>query len=129
MNRPIALGLAMLTGAVFGAAAVSGLNAQGKAPGAYVVIDISTISDPATFKTLIPIADKSMKEFNATNVVRTQKMVGLDGAAPPQRFVVISFDSMDKAKAWYDSALTKEVTGIRLKSTTSRSFIADGSVN
>ena len=47
MNRPIALGLAMLTGAVFGAAAVSGLNAQGKAPGAYVVIDISTISDPA----------------------------------------------------------------------------------
>ena len=128
MNRPIALGLAMLAGALFGAAAVNGLNAQGKAPGAYVVVDISAITNPDLFKTLLPIAEKNNKEFNATFVIRTEKIVPLDGT-PPKRFVVLAFDSVDKAKAWNASAAQKQVDEIRSKSTTSRSFIAEGMSN
>jgi hypothetical protein len=47
MNRYIALSLAMLAGAALGAAAVNGLHAQGKGPGAYAVFDISEINNPA----------------------------------------------------------------------------------
>ena len=36
--------LALLAGIGIGAAAVSGLNAQGKGPGAYAIVDISEIS-------------------------------------------------------------------------------------
>ena len=128
MNRPIALGLAMLAGAVFGAAAVNSLNAQGKAPGAYVVVDITSINNPDIFKTLLPIAEKTNKEFNATFVIRTEKILALDGT-PPKRFVVLAFDSVDKAKAWNASAGQKQVDEIRSKSTTSRSFIAEGMSN
>jgi hypothetical protein len=39
----------MLAGIVIGATAVSGLYARGKGPGAYAIVDISEITDPAAF--------------------------------------------------------------------------------
>ncbi len=128
MKTQYVVALAMLAGAALGSASVNGLYAQGKTPGAYVVIDISEIKDPELFKTLIPKVGPSMTPFGAYNVIRTEKIAALEGA-PPKRFIVIAFDSADKAKAWDASAATKEVTAIRQKSTTSRAFIVDGSVN
>ena len=49
MNRSIALGLAMLAGAVIGAIAVDGLHAQNKAPGAYAALDLRAINSPDVF--------------------------------------------------------------------------------
>jgi uncharacterized protein (DUF1330 family) len=113
----------MVAGIVIGAAAVSGLSAQGKGPGAYAV-DISEISDPATFKTLLPKAGQANDQFGGKFVARTENIVALDGT-PPKRFVVIAFDSMDKAKAWDKSPLQDEVNAIRKKSTKSRTFLVD----
>jgi uncharacterized protein (DUF1330 family) len=127
-NQRIALGLAMLAGAAFGGVAVNELSAQNKAPGAYAVIDISEISSPDVFKTLLPKTGPSMDAFGGKNVILTENIVGLDGSRP-KRFVVIAFDSMDKAKAWDSSPAQKEITGIRTKSTKSRAFIADGTLN
>ena len=118
----------MLAGAALGAISVGGLYAQGKTPGAYVVIDITEIKDPDLFKTIIPKAAPSMAPYGAYNVIRTEKIEALEGT-PPKRFVVIAFDSAAKAKEWNASAATKEIIAIRQKSTTSRAFIVDGSVN
>src|ERR1700730_3383264 len=112
MNRYLTVGLAMFAGAVFGAVAVSGLNAQNKAPGAYAVVDLSEISNPDLFKTLLPKAEPAMNAFGGKYVIRTENIVGLDGT-PPKRFVVIAFDSIDKAKAWDASPAQQEITDIR----------------
>jgi uncharacterized protein (DUF1330 family) len=128
MNRYVTIGLAMLAGAVFGAAAVNGLNAQNKAPGAYAVVDLSEISNPDLFKTLLPKAEPASAAFGGKFVIRTENIVGLDGT-PPKRLVVIAFDSIDKAKAWDASAAQKEITDIRQRSTKSRQFIVDGNIN
>jgi uncharacterized protein (DUF1330 family) len=125
MSRIAFIGIGMLAGIVVGAAAVSGLNAQGKGPGAYAVVDISEITDPGTFKTLLPIAGKANDQFGGKFIVRTENVVVLDGPAP-KRFVVIAFDSMDKAKAWDKSPLQDEVNAIRKKSTKSRTYLVDG---
>jgi uncharacterized protein (DUF1330 family) len=45
-------------------------------------------------------------------VIRTEKITALDGASP-KRFIVIAFDSAEKAKAWNDSAAQGEVNDIR----------------
>ena len=124
MSRITFTGIGMLAGIVIGAAAVSGLNAQGKGPGAYAIVDISEITDPATFKTLLPIAGKANDQFGGKFIARTENVVALDGTAP-KRFVVIAFDSMDKAKAWDKSPLQDEVNAIRRKSTKSRTFLVD----
>jgi uncharacterized protein (DUF1330 family) len=128
MNQRIALSLAMLAGVAIGAAAVNGLNAQTKAPGAYAVVDLSEINNPDLFKTLLPKAEPASAAFGGKFIIRTENIVGLDGT-PPKRFVVIAFDSIDKAKAWDASPAQKEITDIRQRSTKSRQFIVDGTVN
>jgi uncharacterized protein (DUF1330 family) len=129
MNRNITIGLAVGAGAVFGAAAVNGLNAQNKAPGAYAVIDISEITDSDTFtKQLLPKATPPVTAFGGQFIVRTENTVAINGT-PPKRFVVIAFESMEKAKAWENSPAQKEIDALRAKSTKSRAFIADGAVN
>jgi uncharacterized protein (DUF1330 family) len=128
MNQRIALGLAMLVGAAFGSVAVSGLNAQNKAPGAYAVIDISEINNPDLFKALLSKAEAPVNAFDGKFIIRTEKITAIDGT-PPRRFVVISFDSMDKARAWNSSPAQKEIDDMRAKSAKARGFIADGSIN
>jgi uncharacterized protein (DUF1330 family) len=123
MNRLIPLGLTLLAGVAIGATAVGGLHAQGK-PGAYAVVDIAEISDPDTFKTLLPKAGPAMAGSGGQFVVRTENITAVSGT-PPKRFVVIAFDSLDKAKAWAASPLQKEVDAIREKSTKSREFFVE----
>jgi uncharacterized protein (DUF1330 family) len=127
MNRIIVLGFGMLAGIAIGAGAVNGLNAQGKGPGAYAIVDISEINDPTTFKTLLPKADAANNAFGGKFIARTENIVALDGT-PPKRFVVLAFDSIDKAKAWDSSPLQGEVNAIRKKSTKSRTFLVDGAL-
>jgi uncharacterized protein (DUF1330 family) len=128
MHRSIALGIAMLAGGIIGAAAVNGLHAQGKGPAAYAIVDISKINDPDTFKTLFPIAQKALDDFGGKYVIRTEKITALDGT-PPARFVVIAFDSMDKAQAWSIVPAQKEVDALRMKATKSRQFLVEGFSN
>ncbi len=58
-------------------------------------------------------------------MVAANSVTGLDGH-PPQRFVLIAFDSVEKAKAWHDLPAMKEVTAPRIKSTDSVAFIVEG---
>jgi uncharacterized protein (DUF1330 family) len=94
-------------------------------PRRFAIVDISEITDPATFKTLLPIAGKANDQFGGKFIARTENVVALDGMAP-KRFVVIAFESMDKAKAWDKSPLQNEVNAIRKKSTKSRTYLVDG---
>jgi uncharacterized protein (DUF1330 family) len=104
--------------------AVGGLHAQGK-PGAYAIIDIGEIADPETFKTLLPSAPDGVSAFGGQLIIRTENFTALDGI-PPNRLVVIRFESVEKAKAWDASAKQQEIDGIRIKSTKSRAFIVEG---
>src|ERR1700727_3105277 len=125
MNRSITLGLAMLAGGAIGATAVSALQAQGKAPGAYAVVDITSINNPDVFKNVVAKAGPAMQDSGGHFIARTDKITNIDGA-PPARFVIIAFDSVAQAQAWDKSAAQQEVDTLRKQSTTSRSFIVEG---
>jgi uncharacterized protein (DUF1330 family) len=122
MRTQYTVALSMLAGVAIGAVSVGGLYAQGKAPGAYAIVDISDVTNPDGFKQLFPKAPPAVAAFDGHFVTRTEKITALDGT-PPKRFVIIGFDSVDKAKAWDASAAQKEVNDIRMKNTKSRSFI------
>ena len=130
MNRHIMIGMAMLAGAALGAGAMRGLDAQAAGspvPGAYAIIDISDVTDPGTFKQLLPKTEAPVAALDGRYLTRTENIVALDGT-PPKRFVIVAFDSVETAKAWNSSASQKEVDALRQKSTRSRAFIvkADG---
>jgi uncharacterized protein (DUF1330 family) len=124
MRSQYALALAMLSGFGLGVFAVQGLHAQGTRAGAYVIVDITQINDPETFKTLLPKAPQAVAAFGGRLVTRTNYITALDGVAP-LRFVIIAFDSVQKAQNWNDSAAQTQISAIRMKSTTSRSFIVE----
>lgn len=125
MNRRIATGLTLLTGVAIGATAIQGLHAQAKPP-TYAVIAIRKVNDADTYKT--GVLDKAAPIVTAADgrfVVRTDKITSLDGT-PPVRFVLIAFDSAEKAQAWHNSAAQKELDAVRMKTTDSLSFLVEG---
>jgi uncharacterized protein (DUF1330 family) len=124
MNQRVALGLTLLAGIAIGATAIQGLHAQAKPP-TYAVVAVRKMNDAEAFKTVIAKGPAAAEAAGGKLVVRTDKIASLDGT-PPVRFVLIAFDSAEKAKAWHDSAAQKELDAIRIKSTDSLSFLVDG---
>lgn len=119
------LGMTLLVGAGLGGAMVQGLKAQAKPP-AYVVIAVRKINDAAAYKTgVLDKASAVIKAAGGRYVIRTDKITSFDGT-PPARLVLLTFDSPEKAQAWYNSESMKEINAARLKTTDSLSFMVEG---
>jgi uncharacterized protein (DUF1330 family) len=125
LTKTIVLGI--LAGATVSAAAIQGIHAQAKPP-AYVVVAVFNTTDAEAYKAVIEKAPKAIAEFGGRFVIRTDKITSLDGA-PPKRFILLAFDSVEKAEAWHNSAAMKELDAIRAKTTESRSFLVEGLAN
>ncbi len=89
-----------MPGIGIGGAAIQTLNAQAKPP-AFVVVDISDITDPEGFKALGQRSNEAaatvFKEAGGHYLARTPNITALDGT-PQKRFIIIAFDSVEKAK-------------------------------
>lgn len=116
--------LALLVGIVIGAAAVTGVSAQGS-PGAYAIIDIAEITDPDAYSAILANAPAGLVPFGGRYVIRSDKITAVIGSAP-KRYVVIAFDSLERARRWSDSAPAKELDAIRSRAAKSRTFIVEG---
>ena len=116
-------------GIVIGAAVIQGLHAQAKPP-AYLIIPILKINDGAAFKSGVidKVKDEDLIAAGGQYVVRSQKFTSVDGP-PPERLVIIKFDSVEKAKAFSNTAAQNEINAARIKSTNSLSFIVEGFAN
>ena len=58
-------------------------------------------------------------------LARTDKITALAGT-PPVRIVVIAFDSVDQAKAWYNSPAMKQIQTLSDQSLKYRWYVAEG---
>jgi uncharacterized protein (DUF1330 family) len=129
MNTNYKLAIALIAGTAIGGTTILGLHAQAKPP-TYIVIPILKINDPAAFKA--GVVDKALPADLAAAgghyVVRNQKFTSLDGN-PPERLVILSFDSSEKAQAFWNTPIQKEVNAARQKSTNSLAFMVEGFAN
>jgi uncharacterized protein (DUF1330 family) len=117
--------LGVLVGALVGVAGDALIHAQQSKPlPGYVIAEVD-VTDPATFQQYGAKVPGTLAPFNGHYLIRGGKTLSLEGDAP-HRFVVIAFDSFEKAKAWEDSPAYDEIKPIRHKSATSRVFIAEG---
>jgi uncharacterized protein (DUF1330 family) len=97
---------------------------QVKAPAGYVIAEVD-VHDPATFQQYAKQVPGTVEKYNGHYIVRGGQIKAIEGEAP-KRFVVIAFDSMEKAEAWEDSPEYSAIKPIRHKSATSVVFIAEG---
>jgi uncharacterized protein (DUF1330 family) len=129
MKTNCKIAIALVAGAAVGGAAIQGLHAQAKPP-AYIVIPILKTNDAAAFKAGVTdkVKPEDLKAAGGEWIIRNTKFTSLDGT-PPERLVVIKFDSVEKAQAFTNTAAQKEINAARMKSTNSLSFIVEGFAN
>ena len=95
-----------------GAVAVESLHAQAKLP-AYVIAEAG-IADPDGYaKEFLPPVLKTIQEG-----ICLRKTVSFEGAPPALRVVVVQWESLDKAQAWWNSQATKDCGIVVVAATT-----------
>ena len=126
MKTNYKLALAILAGISTGAAGVNAIRAhQEKSPPAYIISEVDAILDIPTVQKYGERVHETLTPFNHHIIVRGGKTQPLEGDAP-KAIVVIAFDSVEKAREWYDSAAYQAIKPLRQSSTKGRMFIVEG---
>ena len=68
----------------------------------YLVADMS-ITDPELFAEFAEAVPATVRQYGGRYLIRGGELEVAQGDWTPNRLVVIEFESMDQAKAWYDS--------------------------
>jgi uncharacterized protein (DUF1330 family) len=123
MKPHYVLSATLVAGLAIGAVLATALRAQSTPP-AYVVAEVS-VHDADTFsRDYAPKVAGTVQAFGG-RFLTSGKLTALEGNAP-QRFVIIAFDNVEKARGWYESPAYQPLLAVRQKTATSTLFIADG---
>jgi len=92
---------------------------------AYVVveIDVKDAERYADYKTMVPA---SLEAYGGRFLVRGGTVESLEGTWEPSRFVILEFDSMERAKRWWDSDEYREARDLRQATADTRMIVVEG---
>ncbi len=85
---------------------------------------IEKILDPEMYHRYISQVPPIIEAHNGTYIARSSRITPLCGS-PPQRTILIGFDSMDQAKACFTSPEYRKIKHLRDNSTTSTAFFIE----
>lgn len=128
MKTNLKLTLALAAGVSIGVAGANAIHAQQAktAPG-YVIAEVEmTDPNPNALQKYGEKVPQIIAAFNGHYVVRGGAVQPLEGEAPKGLIVVLGFDSVKKAREWYDSPAYSAIRPIRQNATRSRLFIVEG---
>ncbi len=102
------------------------IHAQQASPiPAYAVAEIEVL-DPQKYKSYVDQVQGTLVPFGGKFLVRGGGSSQALEGDPPKRYVVIAFESTEKARAWYGSPAYEAIRPIRLANAKSRVFIVEG---
>jgi len=127
MKTKYKVALAVLAGILIGVAGARAIHAQEQKtrPG-YIIAEVE-VTDPTTLKKYSETAPQIVASFGGHYVVRGGGNIqALEGEPPKGFVVVIGFDSVEKAREWYDSPAYAAIRPFRQSATKSRLFLVEG---
>ena len=92
---------------------------------AYAIADID-VTDPQQYEEYKKLSSLAMKAHGAEVCVRGGKAEVLEGEWRPQRIVMLKFPSMEKARAFYDSAEYRAARKARAGAAVMRMIVVEG---
>jgi uncharacterized protein (DUF1330 family) len=120
--------LAGLAGVATGGFGLTAIHAQAPstpvAP-AYYIAEFE-LTDPEGIRPYSAGVAATFEPFGGRFIVRGGEIAALEGERLKGRLVMIQFDSMEKARAWYQSADYQKLLPIRQRSGNSRTLIVEG---
>ena len=126
MKTRFIIALAMLAGFGLGTLAVQGLHAQAKTPVVYQVTEIEILDPEAYSKNYVPKAQAAIQAAGGKFLAAGGKTTAMDGEPPKSRIVIQQWDSLEKIKAYRDSAAFKELLPLRDKLAKFRTYAVEG---
>jgi uncharacterized protein (DUF1330 family) len=125
MKTKYAVPLAVIVGFGLGAVAIEGLHAQAKPP-VYTITEVDVTNLDAYLKEYAPKAQALIKKSGGRFLAAGQNVTALEGAPPKKRVAIQVWDSMEKIRAWRNSAEFKENRKIADKYATFRTYAIEG---
>jgi uncharacterized protein (DUF1330 family) len=117
--------LSVLAGAAVGAAAVQALHAQAT-PLSYVVAEIDVANLEPFDKEYVPPAAKAITDGGGKYIVRGGETAAFYGEPPKPRIAIMTFESMEKAKAAFNSSAYKDAKKMGDKYAKFRVYAVEG---
>ena len=91
----------------------------------YVIADV-TVTDPETYADYRALTPGSIAAFDGRFLVRGGEHEVIAGGWQPGRLVLLEFDSLARAEAWYDSPAYVEARAIRQRASTGTVVMVEG---
>ena len=127
MKTAIKMSLVGALGIVAGASAMQVLQAQTASAQAYLVGNIETITDEATFAQYRAAVGKTQAPYGGHALVRDATPVPVDASSLPQgKIVILQFPSMKALQDWWNSPAYAAVRPLLEKSSVGRLFAVEG---
>ena len=126
MRTTIKFILAAIAGVLIGAVGAPAIHArqQPREPPGYFIAEIE-VTDIAAMQKYGERVPDTLAPFDHHYVVRGGKPLALEGEAP-KGVVVIAFDSVARAKEWYESPAYRALIPLRQSASKGRIFLVEG---
>lgn len=92
---------------------------------AYLIVDVK-VSDPEVYKGYTKLVPATVEAYGGRFLVRGGNAETVEGDWIPNRLVVLEFDSVEQAKAWYDSEEYREPKRIRHAASHANMILVEG---
>jgi uncharacterized protein (DUF1330 family) len=92
---------------------------------AYLISQIE-VHDPKGYEEYRKLVGASLAKYGGKFIARGGKIDVLEGNWSPKRVVICEFESLERAREWYDSAEYKPAMDIRQKTSDAKIIVVDG---
>ena len=93
---------------------------------AWVIAAIQSVNDEAGFAAYQKAGGPTVAQYGGKRIASGSKIEVADGTWSPSRIVVLEFESLAKAKAWYNSPEYQAAMEKRISSSDSGFIFVDG---
>ncbi len=92
---------------------------------AYLIVQVN-VNDPKRYENYKKMVPPSLEPYGGRFLVRGGKVENLEGSWNPARLVVIEFDSVERAKAWWGSNEYAEAKALRQATADTEMVVVQG---
>lgn len=92
---------------------------------AYIVVEVE-VHDATRYEDYKRMVPPSLEPYGGRFLVRGGKVDNLEGDWSPKRLVILQFPSVEKARAWWDSAEYREAKALRQATASTQMIVVEG---
>lgn len=92
---------------------------------AYVVVEVQ-VHNPDAYTEYRRLVPPTLEPFGGRFLVRGGQVETLEGDWRPERFVILQFPDIARAKAWWSSPAYTAIRDLRYHNATSRMIVVEG---